>query len=224
MLIKVKFNLKKIKKKIDFFWFYFYKKFLTNKKYLDLGSDEKNLYFKTIDISPNADICFDITQRLPLKTLGKFDFIWSERLLEHLHFKKLKIVFENVYDLLNKGSVCRFSVPVCYYSPHGNNMMRINNQSKSKRMGHITRLTYKGYGEVSENLFGISSPPEELTIYWEDIIDKKKFNFRLIRYYDDAENLIINEKFFNEPKNEFNDNKKIKMKRRESFIFDLIKI
>ena len=62
----------------------------------------------TLDLSPRADITLDITQPIKENLYNKFDFIWSERLLEHLDSKKMDIVIENIYNMLKNKAFADF--------------------------------------------------------------------------------------------------------------------
>ena len=202
---------------------YKFRRLLLNKKYADLGSDTRSPYFLTIDLSTGADITLDITKPLENNLHNKFDFIWSERLLEHIDYQKISIVFENIYKMLKINGFCRFSLPVCY-SKLNTDMMRANNMQKSASMGHITWFTYEGFGEVREELFGISYPPNDNLITWEETIDKNKLDIRLIRFFDKLNNLNIDENIYDSKLNKFKDIKEINMKRPNSFVFDLVKL
>ena len=196
---------------------------LFNKKYVDLGSDTRSPYFLTMDWSPQADITLDITKPLENNLHNKFDFIWSERLLEHIEYQKISILFENIYKMLKINGFCRFSLPVCY-SNLNTDMMRANNMQNSDSMGHITWFTYEGFGEVREELFGISYPPKDNLITWEEILDQNKMKLRLIMFYDKLNNLKIDENIYDSKLNRFKDIKEINMKRPNSLIFDLVKL
>ena len=202
---------------------YKFRRLLLNKKYADLGSDTRSPYFLTIDLSTGADITLDITKPLENNLHNKFDFIWSERLLEHIDYQKISIVFENIYKMLKINGFCRFSLPVCY-SKLNTDMMRANNMQKSASMGHITWFTYEGFGEVREELFGISYPPNDNLITWEETIDKNKLDIRLTRFFDKLNNLNIDENIYDSKLNKFKDIKEINMKRPNSFVFDLVKL
>jgi hypothetical protein len=193
------------------------------KNYLNLGSDELSPYFLTMDWSPKADITLDITQHVENKLHNKFDFIWSERLLEHIDNQEISIVFENIHKMLKKNGFCRFSLPVCY-DKLNQGMMRSNNIQKSASMGHVTWFTYEGFGEVKDELFGLSYPPKENIIFWEEFLDLDKFKFKLVMYFDESKNLNVDENIYDSHKNKFKDIKEINMKRTNSFIFDLVKL
>lgn len=109
MKLFLKKNFNKIKHLI-----YKIRRLIFNKKYVDLGSVERSPYFLTIDWSPNSDITLDITKPLENNLNNKFDFIWSERLLEHIEYQKISIVFENIYKMLKKmdfvDSRCQFVI------------------------------------------------------------------------------------------------------------------
>ena len=202
---------------------YKFRRLLLNKNYADLGSDTRSPYFLTIDLSTRADITLDITKPLENNLHNKFDFIWSERLLEHIQYQKISIVFENIYKMLKINGFCRFSLPVCY-SKLNTDMMRANNMQKSASMGHVTWFTYEGFGEVREELFGISYPHNDNLITWEEILDQNKLKLRLTRFYDKLNNLNIDENIYDSKLNKFKDIKEINMKRPNSFIFDLVKL
>jgi hypothetical protein len=202
---------------------YKFRRLLFNKKYVDLGSDTISPYFLTMDLGTGADITLDITKPLENNLYNKFDFIWSERLLEHIEYQKISIVFENIYKMLKINGFCRFSLPVCY-SKLNTNMMRANNMQKSASMGHVTWFTYEGFGEVREELFGLSYPPKDNLITWEEILDQNKFKLRLIMFFDKLDNLNIDGNIYDSKHNKFKDIKEINMKRPNSFIFDLVKL
>jgi hypothetical protein len=102
--------------------------------------------------------------------------------------------------------------------------MRSNNMQKSASMGHVTWFTYEGFGEVRDELFGLSYPPKDNLIAWEEILDQSKFKFRLVMYFDKLKNLNLDENIYDSKKNIFKDVKEINMKRSNSFIFDLVKL
>ena len=202
---------------------YKFRRLIFKKKYLNLGSDTRSPYFLTIDLSTKADLTLDITKPVENNLHNKFDFIWSERLLEHIDYQKISIVFENIHKMLKKNGFCRFSLPVCY-SKLNTDMMRSNNMQKSASMGHVTWFTYEGFGEVRDELFGLSYPPKDNLIAWEEILDQSKFKFRLVMYFDKLKNLNLDENIYDSKKNKFKDVKEINMKRSNSFIFDLVKL
>ena len=202
---------------------YKFRRLIFKKKYLNLGSDTRSPYFLTIDLSTKADITLDITKPVENNLHNKFDFIWSERLLEHIDYQKISIVFENIHKMLKKNGFCRFSLPVCY-SKLNTDMMRSNNMQQSASMGHVTWFTYEGFGEVRDELFGLSYPPKDNLIAWEEILDQSKFKFRLVMYFDKLKNLNLDENIYDSKKNIFKDVKEINMKRSNSFIFDLVKL
>jgi|TARA_B100000902_G_C26999661_1_gene759235 hypothetical protein len=202
---------------------YKFRRLIFKKKYLNLGSDTRSPYFLTIDLSTKADLTLDITKPVENNLHNKFDFIWSERLLEHIDYQKISIVFENIHKMLKKNGFCRFSLPVCY-SKLNTDMMRSNNMQKSASMGHVTWFTYEGFGEVRDELFGLSYPPKDNLIAWEEILDQSKFKFRLVMYFDKLKNLNLDENIYDSKKNIFKDVKEINMKRSNSFIFDLVKL
>ena len=214
---------KKILYLIKKLYFNFRKKFIFRKNYLNLGSDELSQYFHTMDLSPKADITLDITQPVENKLYNKFDFIWSERLLEHIDNQKISIVFENIDKILKKNGFCRFSLPLCY-STLNTDMMRSNNMQKSASIGHVTWFTYEGFGEIKDELFGITYPPKENIIFWEKFLDLDKFELRLVMHFDKLKNLNIDENIYDSQENKFKDVKEINMKRNNSFIFDLVKL
>ena len=202
---------------------YKFRRLIFNKKYVDLGSDTRSPYFLTIDLSTGADITLDITKLVENNLHNKFDFIWSERLLEHIDYQKISIVFENIYNMLKKNGFCRFSLPHSY-GQFNKGMMRSNNFQKSTSIGHVTWFTIEGFGEVREELFGLSDAPKRNLLAWEEILDFDKFEFRPVMYFDKLKNLNIDKNIYDSKKNYFQDIKVINMKRTNSFVFDLIKI
>ena len=173
------------------------RKLFFRKNYLDLGSQEASPHFMTLDLSPRADITLDITQPIKENLYNKFDFIWSERLLEHLDSKKMDIVIENIYNMLKNKAFCRLSLPVCYYHPEGRQMMRLGNEEQSASIGHITWFTHEGFGKVSDELFGVDYPPKNKIITWESVLDNKRLKFKPVMYYDESKKLIINDNIYN---------------------------
>ncbi len=113
---------------------YKFRRLTFKKNFLDLGSDARSPYFLTLDLSPKADIKLDITKPVENNLHNKFDFIWSERVLEHIDYQKISIVFENIYSMLKKNGFCRFSLPHSY-GQLNQGMMRANNFQKSTSIG-----------------------------------------------------------------------------------------
>ena len=202
------------------FAFHFKRKKL--KKCLNLGGVEKfSPDYSCVGLS--SEFKFDLTKELPFEN-EIAEFIWSERMLEHIRYDDLYKVFLNIKRILKSGAHARFCLPSCFYIDDISiDMMRFGNSEKQKKLGHVTFFTYEGYGPISDEYFGTISPPKP-SVYFAELFDELDMNFELIRYHNKDKQTIFNrDLLLNENSNRFNDRKEIQIQRPNSLIFDISK-
>jgi hypothetical protein len=192
---------------------------------INLGGNERfSEDYSCVGLSSEFEL--DISKNLPPSFKDNaIDFIWSERMLEHIKSEDLAVVFSNIKKLLKQNSKARFCLPSCFYNNDISiDMMRAGNAEKQKKLGHVTFFTYEGYGPVLDHHFGTNSPPEP-TIYFDEIFKKLNFKFELIRYHNKNKQIIFNNNYLSsELTNKFIDRTEILINRPNSLIFDLTKI
>jgi hypothetical protein len=192
---------------------------------INLGGDERfSKDYSCVGLTSHFKL--DITKNLPpLFKDNSIDFIWSERMLEHIKSEDLVTAFLNIKKLLKKNSTARFCLPSCFYNNDISiDCMRAGNAEKQKKLGHVTFFTYEGFGPILDHHFGTNSPPEP-TVYYEEIFKILNFKFELIRYHNKNKQIIFNNNFLSsEYTNKFKDRTEILIKRPNSLIFDLTKI
>ena len=101
-------------------------------KKLSLGDSGKK-WPGFVSAGLGGEITLNITEPLPRWMHSKYNFIWSERMLEHISVEQLPAVFKNISTLLNDGCKCRMSLPICYWGTQSINMMRAGNEEKCKK-------------------------------------------------------------------------------------------
>ena len=216
---KFKFLIKKLS--------YKYKKFVPDSvacsSYLNLGDEcGSDVPFPTANIG-NADIYLDITKNSYKWMHSKYQFIWSERMLEHIRFLKINKALLNIDKLLSKNGRCRMCLPICFYGNQKIDMVRKGNSSNCKKQGHITWFTFKELGPITEECFGINDPPIALGKSWDEILKNTHLTYLPIRHYDSDSSLYVNKDLFCEVNGVFLDMPQVKIKRKNSLIFDLVK-
>ena len=221
----------KIFKEIKFIYrkiFYQFKIFvplkMINASYLNLGDvKNKSMPYYSASIKSDSDIYLNIT-KTPYKWMYEnYKFIWSERMLEHIKFSDIPKTLENIEKMITKNGRCRMCLPICFYGTKKINMLRKGNYLNCFNQGHITWFTFEKLGPISKECFGSSQPPANLGISWFEILKKTSLEFEPIRYYRPDSTLWINKEIMNEENGFFYDEPEIKIKRKDSLIFDLIK-
>jgi SAM-dependent methyltransferase len=200
--------------------YFFNKKKL--KKCLNLGGVEKfSEDYSCVGLS--SEFKFDLTKKLPFEN-DIAEFIWSERMLEHIRHDDLYKVFLNIKRILKSGARARFCLPSSFYIDDISiDMMRSGNSEKQKKHGHVTFFTYEGYGPISDEYFGTASPPKP-AVYFAELFDELDLNFKLIRYHTKDKKTIFNKDLLLDVNsNRFNDRTEILIKRPNSLIFDISK-
>lgn len=91
-------------------------KVLVKKSYrLSLGDQgEPWEGYISLGLNPDATIWHDVTKPFPKELDDKFDFIWSERMLEHVEADQLPEFFKNLAEILKVGARARFCLPICF--------------------------------------------------------------------------------------------------------------
>jgi len=208
--------ISKIKQKV----FKFFKKKI--KKNINLGGNEKfNSDYSCLGLT--SEFNYDITKNLSVEN-NSIEFIWSERVLEHIMCDDLYNVFLNIKKILKTKSKARFCLPSCFYNNDNSiDMMRSGNAEKQKKLGHVTFFTYEGYGPILDNHFGTSNPPNP-KVYFKELFSELGFQFKLLRYHNKEKKVIFDKAFLsNENSNHFIDRQEIIINRTNSLIFDIIK-
>ena len=186
---------------------------------LNLGGDER---FESdyISVGFGQQINVDVTKKIPLKDRS-VDFIWSERMLEHVKVQDIEKVIINVSRLLKKGATARFCMPSCFYCDDRSiDMMRPNNYEKQVKLGHVTWFTHEGIGEIKPNLFGLKDSPEP-TIKLKDLLKKHSLKYILLRWHDKDRKLHYDDNILSRPMAEtFIDHPEIVIHRPNSLIFE----
>lgn len=189
-------------------------------KKINLGGEQKYDYNYTT-VGYGQDIDIDITKKIPLEP-ESIDFIWSERVLEHIKTENIINVFINLRKILKKGGIVRLCLPICFYVDDKSiNMMRLKNYQKQVDMGHVTWFTYEGFGEIREDLFGLKKSPKP-TVTSKEFFKSIGFEYKLIRWFDENDKLYIDESIYKD--NKFLDFPEVEIRRKNSLIFDCIKL
>ena len=137
---------------------------------LNMGGPE-NFTSEYTTVGFDAQINVDVTKTLPIEE-NSIDFIWSERMLEHIKVEDIFKVFENLHKILKSKGIARFCMPSCFYCDDKSiDMMRPNNYLKQLELGHVTWFTYEGIGHVKPDLFGLKKSPEPF-IKLKDLCEK----------------------------------------------------
>ena len=221
LLLKIK---NKVIKEIKFFIKKIISKFINNSE-LNLGDSKVSLInYYSAGLNSNADIYLDITKRSYSWMLSKYKFIWSERLLEHIKYSDINKALLNIQKLLEINGRCRMCLPICFYGTNEINMLRKGNYLNCFNQGHFTWFTFYGLGPVNLECFGASKPPNNLGISWSEFLKNTSLKFLPIRYYNTNSSLWINKEIMNEVDGNFYDRPEIIIKRKDSLIFDLVKI
>lgn len=189
---------------------------------LNMGGHERFTPGYT-SIGFGAQINVDVTKTLPVADCS-VDFLWSERMLEHISVSDNEKVISNISKILKKGASARFCMPSCFYCDNKSiDMMRANNYQKQVKLGHVTWFTYEGIGNITENLFGLKDSPEP-SIKLKDLFEKYNMEFKLIRWHDKNSKLYYDKNLLSNPiANTFIDRPEIVIHRPNSLIFEGIK-
>ena len=131
-------------------------------KFLSLG-DSGFPFPGYISAGTSGVIRIDITKELKKWMNEKYEFIYSERMLEHIRAEEIPLVLANIKHLLMPGSKCRLSLPICFQRTIRTDMMRKGNYHNSKSQGHITWFTIRGYGNATEEFFGRHATKKQYT-------------------------------------------------------------
>jgi len=187
------------------------------------GTFNENFTSEYTTIGFDGQINVDVTKPLPIEE-NSIDFIWSERMLEHIKVEDIFKVFENLHKILKSKGIVRFCMPSCFYCDDKSiDMMRPNNYLKQLQMGHVTWFTYEGIGHIKPDLFGLKKSPEPF-IKLKDLCEKYGLTYKLIRWHDEDSKVNYNEDYLaNSTANQFKDFPEIIMRRPNSLIFDCIK-
>ena len=92
------------------------------------GSERYTLDYHSIEFGGQIDA--DVTKDLPIAD-NTVEFIWSERMLEHINVHDISKVIRNICRILQKEGKARFCMASCFYLDNQSiNMMRANNYPK----------------------------------------------------------------------------------------------
>lgn len=170
-----------------------------------------------------ATVVHDSRKRFPRIMRGRYQFIWSERMLEHIDAESLPVFFGNLAEILKPGGRARFCLPICFWGTSEINMLRAGNEANCERQGHITWFTHQGFGAITEDLFGKVSPPDRFK-GWAETAANAGLSYVPIRHYTADGQLYFDEKYLADSNvTKFNDEQVITIKRPDSLIFDLHK-
>jgi len=168
------------------------RKLIGNRSFLNLGSVESPWPgFVTCGLSEGlVEIFHDATQPYPVAMQGRFDFIWSERMLEHIRCDELPALFAALKTLMRPMGRARFCLPLCFYGTPSINMVRVGNAERCREYGHVTWFTHEGVGAVSDEVFGCKSPPN-LWKTWEALLLPAALAYVPVRHYDVCGELFV---------------------------------
>lgn len=171
----------------------------------------------------SGQIRMDITKPPPGWMMGRYEFIWSERMLEHISVQDLDQAFRNIALLLKKGAACRMCLPICFWGTPKINMVRQGNEGNCERYGHVTWFTYEGYGPVTPACMGASDPPVEILTLWHKGLHTSGLTYRPVRHYRRDGSLFVDRSVSDPAPTTFLDQPEVEVKRPDSLIFDLIR-
>ena len=193
---------------------------------MNLGAEEAAWDgFITCGLSrERVDYFHDATKPYPKPFRGHFDFIWSERMLEHIDAAKVDEVFRELSVILKRGGRARFCLPLCFHGTARINMVREGNEANCERMGHITWFTRDGFGPVTPEVFGAKDPPSEIQTKWESVTTPHDLRYESVRHYEKDGTLRVNDAIMpSVEQNPFSDHPEVVLARPDSLIFDLVK-
>jgi len=185
------------------------------------GPEQYTSDYTTIGFGGQINV--DVTKNLPLDA-PSVDFIWSERMLEHITVDDNDKVISNISRILKKGAKARFCMPSCFYCDNKKiDMMRANNYPKQVKLGHVTWFTYEGIGKITSDIFGLKDSPKPST-YLKDLFEKYNMEYKLIRWHDKNSKLHYDKNLLsNSMATTFIDRPEIIISRPNSLIFEGIK-
>lgn len=176
----------------------------------------------------SGDVRINMTTELPGWMKSHYEFIWSERMLEHIDVGDLPVIFQNIASLLllERGSRCRMCLPICFWGTQDINMVRSGNEYNCERQGHVTWFTHEGYGPITAECFGAINPPVGLTTLWVDGLQESGLVYEAVRHYQANGELFVNESIIADHQmlRVFVDEPLIEIRRPDSLIFDLVRI
>ena len=189
---------------------------------LNMGGHERFTPGYT-SIGFGAQIDVDVTKNLPIKD-NSVDFIWSERMLEHISVHDNEKVIQNISKILKPNARARFCMPSCFYCDDKSiDMMRANNYENQVKLGHITWFTFEGIGKITKDLFGLENSPEPVSKL-KELCEKYGLKYKLIRWHDKDTKLYYDNEFLSDcMAKTFKDHPEIVIHRPNSLIFDCIK-
>jgi hypothetical protein len=155
--------------------------------------------------------------------VGRYTFIWSERMLEHIRVEDLPATLASIAALLQDGGRCRMCLPLCFWGTAATNMMRAGNLDNCVDQGHVTWFTHQGLGPVTAEDMGAADPPAERTTSWDDQLAGTGLVYVPVRHYLADGSLFVDDAVLDEAGGRFRDDASIPLRRRDSLIFDLVK-
>ena len=102
-------------------------------------------------------------------------------------------------------------------------MVRKGNAKNCKDLGHITWFTSEGLGPITQECFDSNQPPISLVSSWKEILKDTSLTYFPIRHFNVDNSLYVNKEIFSEKDGYFLDMTCIKIRRKNSLIFDLVK-
>ena len=201
-----------------------FKKLVSGRRFLNLGATEDpwpgfvtcGFYVEKVDFRQDA------TEPYPPALHDHFDFVWSERMLEHIDCADFEKVFTGLKTILRKEGRARFCLPVCFFGTPKINMVREGNAEKCRGYGHISWFTHEGFGPVTDEVFGLSRPPNQIST-WEELLAPLGLRYVPVRHYDEAGDLFVDRSVMrDESPHPFVDRPEIELYRPDSLIFDIV--
>jgi len=148
---------------------------------LNVGSSTNHIPgFLSVDKSWVATFRHDILNPLPLTGI---QFIWSERLFEHLYFMDCSTALKHLADTLVPGGRVRLCLPLCYTN-RPTDMMRQGNLANCRAQGHLTWFTFKDMGAICMDDYGFQDEPA-FTVNMAELFGRAGLSYKPVRYYDE---------------------------------------
>ncbi len=200
------------------------RRLIADRRFLNLGASEPPWPgFVTCGLATGiVEIEHDATTPYPSPMKGHFEFIWSERMLEHIRCELFPSLFAELKLIMRPEGRTRFCLPICFFGTPTVNMVREGNAERCAGFGHVSWFTYEGFGPVTPEVFGRSTPPNQ-RMRWEDLLQPLGLRYISIRHYDSSGNLFLDANVLrDETKHPFTDRPEIVLLRPDSIIFDIV--
>jgi len=200
------------------------RKLIGDRTFLNLGAGEApwpgfvtcGLAFRTVEV------IHDATKAYPAPMRGRFEFVWSERMLEHIACNELPAVFAELKTILRPDARARFCLPICFFGTQKINMVRAGNAERCKEYGHVSWFTHEGVGEVTDEVFGCESPPNQWKS-WDELLGPIGLSYVPVRHFDAQGALFVDDSVLSEGSTTpFADRPEVLVRRPDSLIFDIV--